>query len=149
VPRAAVVFDCAIPLRARGVDRAQVQTVPGSVLDDRRRMVEAHRLVVERRGREMRPDNGFSDTRSHAPAARTAPRATPESLERKRRDRLHDRVLLLARDPARCHGAPQHRLEIGMQAIGRLAPVAPLRYGWTILPTIGPGRMIATCTTRS
>ena len=64
------------------------------------------------------------------------------------RDHGHAQQLLLEQRHAQ--RALQHRLERGMQAIRRLrAPAAGSDTGCTILPTIGPGRMMATCTTMS
>jgi hypothetical protein len=50
-------------------------------------------------------------------------------------------------------GTPRVRLRIGSSdgcayCTGSW-PFRRRRYGWTIFPTIGPGRMIATSTTRS
>ena len=49
---AQMFLDRAVPIRARDVDREKPQPVTLRVLDDRRRMIEAHRLVVEQRGGE-------------------------------------------------------------------------------------------------
>ena len=63
------------------------------------------------------------------------------------RDHRHPQQLLLEQRHA--ERALQDRLERRMRIHDRLAPAARFRYGCTICPTIGPGRMIATSTTRS
>ena len=65
-----------------------------------------------------------------------------------RRDDGHAQQLFLKQRHA--ERAFQHRLKRGMRIIHRSRVSAGAsNNGWTMSPTIGPGRMMATCTTMS
>ena len=53
-PHAAVGLDAALPVGRLHVDRREADAVPLRVLDERRRMIEPHRLVVQHRREERR-----------------------------------------------------------------------------------------------
>ena len=63
-------------------------------------------------------------------------------------DHGHAQQLLLKQRHARaCAAAPVRARGAGNRGASR--PCRRFRYGCTILPTMGPGRMMATCTTMS
>ena len=88
----AVVLDHAVPLRRLHVDRPEAHAVALRVLDQRRRVVEPHRLVVEERGIERAREVGLQigagvDDQREAGGVRLG-----EAVERERRDGQDDRV---------------------------------------------------------
>ena len=78
-PHPAVRLDAAQPVRHLHVDRREADAVALRILDQRRRMVEPHRLVVEHAPRRTPPDSAPSGTRSRRRAARSSRRAIRES----------------------------------------------------------------------
>ena len=195
------LLDGAQPLGAGHVDGPHAHAAPPRVGHQRRRMIKAHRPVVEQRREErggmvrLQVAAGVDEQREAGGVA------LGKSVERERLDAEDDLLLRLAGDAALAHAGAQLRLDgahaldraleahraaqlLGLAAgeagrhhrhahqlllkqrhaeraledrlqrrvrIGRPARArrAASRYGCTICPTIGPGRMIATSTTRS
>ena len=119
-PLAVFFFDGAEPVRARDIDRIEVQAVALSVLDQGGRRVEAHGLIVQDRGGEcgqvaaLQICAGIGD-QGEARGVRFG-----KTVERERSDGLNDGVLLLAGDAVARHARAQAGLDVAHACFGAL-----------------------------
>ena len=87
------LFQRAQPIRLRHIDRPHAQAVPLRVFHQRRRMIKSHGLIIEHRRGKRGEIVAFQIRAGIRDQRKTRRMRFGKSIQRERRDRLHDRVL--------------------------------------------------------
>src|SRR5260370_588335 len=121
-------FDRAVPFRLERVDGFHTQTVELCIMYQHCRTVKAHRLIVEQRRSERREIMKFQIRAGIGDQCETRRMGFREPVAREGSNLRDDLFLGFRTESVHGHAAPQLCINF---------------------PTMGPGRMMATCTTRS
>ena len=92
------LLERAQPIRASDVDRQNPQSMTLRIFNERERLVEAHRLVVENRGCECGQVITFEVGAGISNEGKTCRMRFRKTVKRKRTDRQHNVILRLSGD---------------------------------------------------
>ena len=81
------------------------------VLDQRKRLIKTHRLIIQERGSESRQVMTFKISAGVSNQSKAGGVRFRKAVERKRGDRLHNLVLRFTRNALERHAAPQLHLD--------------------------------------
>ncbi len=128
MPNRAIRLDPTVPVRHLHVDRRKPHAAPLRILDERGRVIEPHRLIVEERRVERRRKMRLQIRARIHDERETGGVRLGKSVERKRRDRQHDLVGRRARDPVLRHALAQPRLDLLHPLDRSLEPHRPPQF---------------------